>query len=95
MRNQKKNRRSTASMAAQRMVMGSLPQEEDEALQSPMQMVLHSFVRDKIAMVGVILFVFIFLCCVILPYFFPIDLYPFPGRTDPWENLHFLLQSLR
>ena len=75
MRNQKKNRRSTASMAAQRMVMGSLPQEEDEVLQSPMQMALHSFVRDKIAMVGVILFVFIFLCCVILPYFFPIDLY--------------------
>ena len=72
MRNQKKNRRSTASMAAQRMVMGSLPQEEDEVLQSPMQMVLHSFVRDKIAMVGVILFVFIFLCCVILPYFFPL-----------------------
>ena len=77
MRNQKKKstRRSTASMAAQRMVVGSLPQEEDEVLQSPMQMVLHSFVRDKIAMAGVILFVFIFLCCVILPYFFPIDLY--------------------
>ena len=77
MRNQKKKstRRSTASMAAQRMMVGSLPQEEDEVLQSPMQMALHSFVRDKIAMAGVILFVFIFLCCIILPYFFPIDLY--------------------
>ena len=77
MRNQKKKstRRSTASMAAQRMMVGSLPQEEDEVLQSPMQMALHSFVRDKIAMAGVILFTFIFLCCVILPYFFPIDLY--------------------
>ena len=40
MRNQKKKstRRSTASMAAQRMMVGSLPQEEDEVLQSPMQM---------------------------------------------------------
>ena len=52
----KSPRRSTASMAAQHMMVGSLPQEEDEVLQSPMQMALHSFVRDKIAMAGVILF---------------------------------------
>ena len=77
MRNEKKKspRRSTASKAAQQMMMGGMPQEEEEVLQSPMQMVLHDFLRDKIAMIGVILFTFIFLCCVFLPYFFPIDLY--------------------
>ena len=73
--NKKKTRRSTAATAAQRMVLGGLPQEEEEILQSPLQMVISSFVRDKIAMIGVILFTFIFLCCVFLPYFFPIDLY--------------------
>ena len=72
----KKNRRATAAVAAQRMVLGGLPQEEEEeVLQSPLQMVVSSFIRDKIAMIGVILFTFIFLCCVFLPYFFPIDLY--------------------
>ena len=77
MRNdKKKNRRATAAVAAQRMVLGGLPQEEEEeVLQSPLQMVVSSFIRDKIAMIGVILFTFIFLCCVSLPYFFPIDLY--------------------
>lgn len=75
MRKNKKNKRSTASMSAQRVLVGGLPQEEEEVLQSPLQMVISSFVRDKIAMTGVILFVFIFLCCVILPFFFPIDLY--------------------
>ena len=77
MRNdKKKNRRATAAVAAQRMVLGGLPQEEEEeVLQSPLQMVVSSFIRDKIAMIGVILFTFIFLCCVFLPYFFPIDLY--------------------
>lgn len=73
--NKKKTRRSTAATAAQRTVLGGLPQEEEEILQSPLQMVIGSFVRDKIAMIGVILFTFIFLCCVFLPYFFPIDLY--------------------
>ena len=68
-------RRSTASKAAQRMVLGGLPQEEEEVLQSPLQMVLHSFLHDKIAMTGLTLFIVIFLCCVTLPFFYPIDLY--------------------
>ena len=68
-------RRSTISKAGQRMVMGGLPQEEDEVLQSPLQMVLHSFLRDKVAMTGLVLFFVIFLCCVVLPFFYPIDLY--------------------
>ena len=52
MRNEKKKspRRSTASKAAQQMMMGGMPQEEEEVLQSPMQMVIHDFLRDKIAM---------------------------------------------
>ena len=75
MLNNKKKKRSTAATAAQRVVLGGMPQEEEEVLQSPLQMVVESFVRDKIAMAGVILFTFIFLCCVFLPYLFPIDLY--------------------
>lgn len=61
--------------AAQRMVLGGMPQEEEELLQSPMRMALQSFVHDKIAMAGVICFVVIFLCCIILPFFYPINLY--------------------
>ena len=75
MRKDKKNKRSTAAVAAQRMVLGGLPQEEEEVLQSPLQMVISAFVKDKIAMTGVVLFTFIFLCCIFLPFFFPIDLY--------------------
>ena len=68
-------RKSTAAAAAQRMVMGGLPQEEDELMQSPVRMVVQSFLHDKIAMIGLILFLVIFLCCIVLPFFFPIDLY--------------------
>ncbi len=68
-------RRSTTGKAAQRMVLGGMPQEEEELLQSPMRMALQSFVHDKIAMAGVICFVVIFLCCIILPFFYPINLY--------------------
>ena len=75
MRKDKKNKRSTAAVAAQRMALGGLPQEEEEVLQSPLQMVVSAFVKDKIAMTGVVLFTFIFLCCIFLPFFFPIDLY--------------------
>ena len=62
-------RRSTAAKAAQRMVVGGLPQEEEEVLQSPLQMVVHSFLRDKVAMTGLVLFLVIFLCCIVLPFF--------------------------
>lgn len=68
-------RKSTAAAVAQRMVMGGLPQEEDELMQSPVRMVVQSFLHDKIAMIGLILFLVIFLCCIVLPFFFPIDLY--------------------
>ena len=69
-------RKSTAAAAAERMIMGGMPQEEqdEELMQSPMRMVVASFIKDKIAMVGLCLFVIIFLCCMILPFFFPIEL---------------------
>ena len=57
------------------MMLGGLPQEEEELMQSPARMVVQSFVHDKVAMTGLILFLLIFLCCIVLPFFFPIDLY--------------------
>ena len=69
------NRKSTAAAAAHRMMLGGLPQEEEELMQSPARMVVQSFVHDKVAMTGLILFLLIFLCCIVLPFFFPIDLY--------------------
>ena len=68
-------RKSSAAAAAQRMMLGGLPQEEEELMQSPARMVVQSFVHDKVAMTGLILFLLIFLCCIVLPFFFPIDLY--------------------
>ena len=68
-------RKSTAAAAAQRMVLGGLPQEEEELMQSPFRMVVQSFLHDKVAMIGLILFLVIFLCCIVLPFFYPIDLY--------------------
>ena len=61
--------------AAQRMMVGGMPQEEEEILQSPMRMALGSFLHDKVAMAGVFCFLIIFLCCIVLPFFYPIDLY--------------------
>ena len=67
-------RKYTAAAAAQRMVMGGLPQEEDELMQSPVRMVVQSFLHDKIAMIGLILFLVIFLCCIVQPFFFHSEL---------------------
>ena len=68
-------RKSTAAAAAQRMMVGGLPQEEEELMQSPARMVVQSFLHDKVAITGFVLFLLIFLCCIILPFFYPIDLY--------------------
>ncbi len=81
-------RKSTAAAAAQRMMLGGLPQEEEELMQSPARMVVQSFVHDKVAMTGLILFLLIFLCCIILPFFFPIQICI--TRTSPsptWPRL--------
>ncbi|MGN0348549.1 MAG: ABC transporter permease subunit [Roseburia sp.] len=71
----KRTKKSTGELVAHKMLFGGALTEEQEAVLTPMQMVLRSFVRDKVAMAGVICFAFIFLCCVILPYFLPIDMY--------------------
>ena len=61
--------------ATQRMLVGGMMSEEQEAVLTPIQMVFFSFIKDKIAMVGVFCFLFIFACCMILPIFYPIDVY--------------------
>ena len=58
------SRKSTAAAAAQRMVLGGLPQEEEELMQSPVRMVVQSFLHDKVAMTDLVLFLVIFLCCI-------------------------------
>lgn len=70
----KKNKKSTMGKAAQKMLVGGMT-EEQEAVLTPIQMVFRSFIGDKIAMAGVCCFLLIFLCCVILPVFLPIDMY--------------------
>lgn len=74
-KNNNKKRKSTVGTAAARMLMGGAMTEEQEAVLTPMQMVFRSFVHDKVAMAGVACFLFIFLCCVIVPFFMPIDMY--------------------
>ena len=71
----KKREKSTVGKAAQRMVFGGALTEEQEEILTPIQMVFRSFVQDKVAMTGVICFLFIFMCCVVLPFFLPIDMY--------------------
>ncbi len=71
----KKNKKSTMGKATQRMLVGGMMSEEQEAVLTPIQMVFFSFIKDKIAMVGVFCFLLIFACCMILPVFFPIDMY--------------------
>ncbi len=71
----KKKKRSTVRRAASRMMTGEILSEEQERILTPGRMVWESFVRDKVAMAGVVCFLFLFLCCMALPYFLPIDLY--------------------
>lgn len=74
-KNNKKKEKSTVGKAASKMFVGGAMTEEQEAVLTPIQMVFRSFIHDKVAMAGVICFLFIFACCVILPFFLPIDMY--------------------
>ena len=47
---------------------------EEEALQSPLRMIVHNFTSRRLAMTGLIVFLLIFLFVMIGPYFLPIDL---------------------
>lgn len=71
----RKKRKSTIGTAATRMMMGdnAASSQEQEEMVSPFQMVVRNFIQDKVAMIGVISFLFIFTCCIILPFFLPID----------------------
>lgn len=73
--NKKKRKKSTVGKAAAKMAFGGSMTEEQEEILTPVQMVFRGFVHDKVAMAGVVCFVLIFLCCVVLPFFLPIDMY--------------------
>lgn len=47
---------------------------EEEQMQSPYRTMLRNFVEKRTAMLGIYVFLFIFLACFILPFFFPLDL---------------------
>lgn len=74
-KNSKKSRKSTVGTAAQKMFLGGAMTEKQEEVLTPIQMVFRGFMQDKVAVAGVICFVFIFLCCIIIPFFMPIDMY--------------------
>ncbi|HIS67944.1 MAG TPA: ABC transporter permease subunit [Candidatus Gallacutalibacter stercoravium] len=46
---------------------------QEEAVQSPFRTIVRNFVGNKVAMAGLIVFVVLFLCCFILPIFYPLD----------------------
>jgi peptide/nickel transport system permease protein len=73
--NKKNKKKSTVGTAAQKMLLGGQMTEEQEEILTPTQMVFRSFIHDKVAMAGVCCFLFIFACCVVLPFFWPIDMY--------------------
>lgn len=74
-KNKKRRRQSTGEMAAQKVFFGGAMTEEQEEILTPIQMVFRAFIQDKVAMAGVFCFGFVFLCCLILPIFLPIDMY--------------------
>lgn len=74
-KNMKKRRKSTVGAATKKMFLGGAMTEEQEEVLTPIQMVFRGFIQDKVAMAGAICFVFIFLCCIIIPFFMPIDMY--------------------
>ncbi len=72
----KKRRKGTMASATERMLVGqNINIEEEEELVTPMQQVVRNFVENKVAMTGMFCFLVILLCCIILPFFFPIDRY--------------------
>ncbi len=73
--NKKNKKKSTVGTAAQKMLLGGQMTEEQEEILTPTQMVFRSFIHDKVAMAGVCCFLFIFVCCLVLPIFWPIDMY--------------------
>ena len=75
--NKKRKKPLTMMLATRRMVAGqpAPASEEEEAMLTPFQMVVNNFLHDKVAVARVICFVLIFLCCIVLPFFLPMDKY--------------------
>ena len=73
--NKKRKNKRMSSAVAQKMFVGGIPnQQDEEELVTPMQMVFRNFIANKVAMTGLVCFILILLCCIILPFFFPIDM---------------------
>lgn len=74
-----KKKKSGFGQTLKRMFFGQNPAEEmsvleEEQIQSPFHTVLRNIRESKLTMTGIAVFLFIFLCCLILPFFFPVDL---------------------
>lgn len=41
---------------------------EEEKVQTPMRTIFQNFIQNKLAVIGIFIFLFIFLCCFILPF---------------------------
>lgn len=76
MNSQKKKKPNSFSRMFSRIFLGSkreLSVLEEEQMQSPFRTVVRNFRQNKIAMIGSITFLVIFLSCFILPIFYPLD----------------------
>lgn len=71
----RRNKASAGEVVAKKMFLGGAMTEEQEETLTPIQQVIRAFMQDKIAMAGLLCFVFVFLCCLVLPFFLPIDMY--------------------
>lgn len=70
---QQKNRRRSGLGQSFRALFAGNAAPAEERLQSPAQAMAKNFLRNPPAITGVILFALIFLSCMILPFFFPLD----------------------
>lgn len=75
--NSKKKRKSSVSLMFRKAFLGSGGDDAgamiEERMQSPFHTIMRNFRENKLAMTGVIVFLFIFLCVFFLPLFFPLD----------------------
>lgn len=71
----RRNKAAAGEVVARKMFLGGAMTEEQEETLTPIQQVIRAFMQDKIAMAGLCCFVFVFLCCLVLPFFLPIDMY--------------------
>ncbi len=93
--NIKKRRGSTFGDVLRIMFLGQkhtkLSLLEEEQMQSPYKTMLRNFREKKSAMFGVYFFLFIFLCCFILPIFFPADIsFQDPTQQNTRPSMSFM-----